>query len=87
MRRCDVGAGHNGRRELTAKQAETLEFVRLYAERHGASPTYQEIADGFGITTTAAFQRVDALRRRGYVTTSRMHRRIVLAPAAGRAAP
>lgn len=72
---------------LTGKQAETLEFVRLYTERHGAAPTYGEIAAGFGITTTAAFGRVELLRRKGYVTTSRMHRRIVLAPAAGRAAP
>jgi Mn-dependent DtxR family transcriptional regulator len=76
-------AGCAGRPALTGKQAETLEFVRLYTARHGAAPTYQEIALGFGVTPSAAFQRVELLRRKGYVTTSRMHRRIVLAAPAG----
>jgi DNA-binding MarR family transcriptional regulator len=50
--------------------------------KYGAPPTYKEIADGFGITTTAAFQRVRGLEARGYVTTNRMHRKIILAPEA-----
>jgi len=63
---------------LTRKQKLTLEFIRLYSARHGASPTYAEIGLALEISTSAAFLRVQTLVAKGLLTTSRMHRRIVV---------
>lgn len=63
---------------LSEKQQTTLEFIRMYTKKYGASPTYQEIAAAFEIQIQAAYDRVKTLEHRGYLTRSRMHRRIVL---------
>lgn len=68
---------------LTEKQKLTLDFIKIYTGKHGAAPTYQEIAVAFEVTSTAAFQRVQTLEQKGYVTRSRMHRRIVLTQKGG----
>lgn len=64
--------------KLSDKQQVTLDFIKLYSEKHGASPTYKELADAFDITPTAAYDRVRWLTQHGYLKTSRMHRRIVI---------
>jgi repressor LexA len=52
-------------RELTSRQHEVAEFIRGFAERHGAPPTVREIGDKFRITPRAAFDHLRALERKG----------------------
>lgn len=54
-------------RESPAQDA-VLEFVRDYKsddENDGNSPTYQDIADALGVSTTTAYNTVSRLIRRG----------------------
>lgn len=53
---------------LTPRQADTLDFVRAYLARTGASPTYQQIADGIGLASKQGIHRlVVALEERGHI--------------------
>ena len=76
-------------RELTARQREVLEFIRLFGERHGVPPTVREIGERFRFTARAAFDHLRALERKGMlerrVTGKRASRTLVLpAPRGGR---
>lgn len=61
---------------LTEKQWQTLEFIRLYILTNRKSPTYEEIGLGFDIRPGAAFERVQHLAYKGYVRQGRGHREI-----------
>lgn len=63
---------------LTELQQETLQFVILFNEKTSRSPTYQEIADGFNISTSAAFFRITLLAEKGYLKQGRGHRGITV---------
>ena len=54
-------------RPATPRQAEILIFIRDYTYRLGYSPTYEEIADQFGITKVTVFEHLTALEERGLV--------------------
>ena len=66
-------------KELTPKQRQALEAIQAAVRQDGRSPTYEELAAELGVTVRAAFQRVEALERKGYVHRSRSHRGIELA--------
>lgn len=54
--------------ELTPQQAEVLEFIRLYREKYGKSPTRHEIREGFGWSSQQAVEcHLLALRRKGKI--------------------
>lgn len=56
--------------ELTEKQTETLEFLIEFHLEKNRSPTYKEIADEFSLLSRkAAYDRVQILKRKGYVST------------------
>lgn len=69
-------------RELTARQREVLEFMRVFSERHGVPPTVREIGEQFRFTARAAFDHLRALERKGMlerrVTGKRASRTLVL---------
>jgi repressor LexA len=69
-------------KELTSRQREVLEFIRLFGERHGVPPTVREIGERFGFTARAAFDHLRALERKGVlerrVTAKRASRTLVL---------
>lgn len=51
---------------MTPKQSKVLEFVASYCEKHGYSPSYQEIGEAVGIASKSGVKRlVDALVERG----------------------
>lgn len=55
----------------TPRQAEILNYVRNYSEKHGYSPTLQEIGDYLGISKVTVFEHLDALEQRGLIQRSR----------------
>jgi predicted DNA-binding transcriptional regulator len=50
---------------LTDLQAQTEAFIRDFSGEHGRSPSCSEIGREFDISENAAWQRVEALIRRG----------------------
>ena len=61
-------------RQFTAKQTRVLAFIQAQLQRTGRAPSYQEIAAHLGVTVRAAYQHVQALARKGVLSTSRRHR-------------
>ena len=56
--------------QLTKKQREVLNFIISYLRSHDYSPSYQEIADHFGLQSKATvFQHIQTLRDKGFLTT------------------
>ena len=53
--------------EITERQRETLEVIRVLAARQGIPPTVKEVADELGITSASAHQQMVALIRKGYL--------------------
>ncbi len=54
-------------RPATPRQAEILTFIRDYTLRRGYSPTYEEIAEEYGITKVTVFEHLTALEERGLI--------------------
>lgn len=55
--------------KLTARQREILDFVTVFIEREGYSPSMQEIAAHFGFASVnAAYKHLEALKARGFLT-------------------
>ncbi len=69
-------------KEMTARQREVLEFMRVFGERHGVPPTVREIGERFRFTARAAFDHLRALERKGMlerrVTGKRASRTLIL---------
>jgi repressor LexA len=55
---------------LTRRQREIVEFFRAYSERHGLSPTLEEIAQHFGVHKVTIFGHVAELERKGVLERS-----------------
>jgi repressor LexA len=73
--------------ELTDRQAEILKYIIRYKEDHGMSPTIREIGDGNGITVKGASDHVQALIKKGYISTrDKLSRSIVVLKLPGSAA-
>lgn len=69
-------------KEMTARQREVLDFIRIFGERHGVPPTVREIGERFHFTARAAFDHLRALERKGMlerrVTGKRASRTLIL---------
>lgn len=62
--------------ELTKKQAQTLEVMIEFKSQHRRNATQQELADILGVDRKAVRQRIDSLKRKGYVVQGVGHRKI-----------
>jgi repressor LexA len=53
---------------LTPRQKEVLDFLVAYIERHGFSPSFEEIASGLRLSSLATVHKhISALEQKGYV--------------------
>lgn len=53
---------------LTPRQGECLDFIRDYTEKHGGSPSYNEIGQAIGIASKSVVHRlIIALDDRGAI--------------------
>ncbi|HEY8278424.1 MAG TPA: transcriptional repressor LexA [Bdellovibrionota bacterium] len=53
---------------LTPKQKNVLEFLQRFIQENGYAPSYQEIADAFGLSSRSTAQKyVERLRDAGYL--------------------
>jgi len=53
---------------LTPRQKEVLDFLVAYIERHGFSPSFEEIAAGLKLSSLATVHKhISALEQKGYV--------------------
>ncbi|MHC4982943.1 MAG: transcriptional repressor LexA [Planctomycetota bacterium] len=50
---------------VTPRQMQILRFIRDFREKHGYSPTMQEIGDKMNLTKVTIFEHVAALERKG----------------------
>ena len=54
---------------LTPRQSQVFDFLHDYNERHGRSPTLQEISDHFGFRSPAsAQQHIRLIEQKGFLT-------------------
>lgn len=74
--------------ELTPRQQQVLDFVRLFREEYGCPPSLREISDHIGTRGTAtAMAHLEALQRKGYISRREGSRGIALTSKAGMPAP
>ena len=50
---------------LTRRQRQIVDFFQEYTHDHGMSPTYEEIAEQFGVNKVTIFGHVSELERKG----------------------
>lgn len=50
--------------KLTGKEKETIDFVNVFIDNYGESPSYEEVAKGIGISKTAAYARLRNYRHK-----------------------
>lgn len=50
---------------LTRRQRQIVDFFQEYTHDHGMSPTYEEIAEKFGVNKVTIFGHVSELERKG----------------------
>jgi repressor LexA len=53
---------------LTRRQRQILDFYRDYSQRHGISPTLEEVAVNFGVNKVTIFGHVAELERKGVLS-------------------
>ena len=53
--------------ELTSRQREIFDFVRIFIKERGYPPSVREIGDHFHIYPRAAFDHLKALEKKGYL--------------------
>jgi repressor LexA len=53
---------------LTPKQLEVVEIIRVCRSTNGYSPTMQELAEELGVSKVTVFERIEALIRKGALT-------------------
>lgn len=63
---------------LTPRMKDTLDYIVEFQVEKGYSPTFREIADGIGVSSTSRVQvLVNALKDRGYISTRAGGRRMI----------
>lgn len=61
---------------LTRRQKEVMDFLSSFIEKHGYSPSYEEIASGLGLASLATVHKhVQALEAKQYLRRSYNHSR------------
>ncbi|MFP4054631.1 MAG: transcriptional repressor LexA [Phycisphaerae bacterium] len=59
---------------VTPRQLEILRYIRDFRNRHGYSPTMQEMGDHLGLTKVTVFEHVKALERKGLLIREAKHK-------------
>ncbi|MFN7975135.1 MAG: MarR family transcriptional regulator [Acidobacteriota bacterium] len=54
--------------KFTARQGEFLAFIQSYSERHGAAPSFDDLATHFGVTSPSVNGMIKTLERRGLIS-------------------
>jgi repressor LexA len=54
-------------KELTAIQSATVDYIKSFTYSHGFPPSHHEMADHFGVTSRAIFDRLTLIRKKGYI--------------------
>lgn len=63
---------------LTPRMKDTLDYIVEFQVEKGYSPTFREIADGIGVSSTSRIQvLINALKDRGYISTRAGGRRMI----------
>ncbi len=63
---------------LTPRMKDTLDYIVEFQVEKGYSPTFREIANGIGVSSTSRVQvLVNALKDRGYISTRAGGRRMI----------
>ncbi len=61
---------------LTRRQREVMEFLTEFIDKHGYSPSYEEIASGLGLASLATVHKhIQALQAKQYVLRNYNHSR------------
>ncbi len=61
---------------LTRRQKEVMDFLSAFIEKHGYSPSYEELASGLGLASLATVHKhVQALEAKQYLRRSYNHSR------------
>lgn len=53
---------------LTPKQKQILDFLALYFEKHGYSPSLEEISKRFDKSVPTIFQHIESLKSKGFLS-------------------
>jgi len=54
---------------LTKRQAQILEYVSNYIQNHNYAPSYREIGQYFGLSSTATIaEHIESLKQKGYLS-------------------
>ncbi len=56
---------------LTRRQLQILDFIRDYRDRMRISPTLDEIAESFKVSKITVFEHIQALKKKGVVSTEK----------------
>ena len=62
---------------LTRRQTEVLDYIRSYIEDNSFSPTLEEIAEVFSVSSVTIFEHVKELERKGEIRTERNRSRSI----------
>lgn len=55
-------------KELTHRQQEVLDFIIKFKQDREYSPTFQEVAEHFGITRKSAYDHIKVLVKKGHIS-------------------
>jgi repressor LexA len=58
---------------ITPRQMQILTYIRDFREKHGFSPTLQEIGDALGLTKVTVFEHVGVLEAKGLLLRGAKH--------------
>lgn len=70
----DMRPNSNYPLDLTVKMTQTLDVIMEFQEEHGYAPTQVEIAKMMGVDRTTIRNRINSLRKKGYIAVSHKHR-------------
>ena len=59
---------------LTDRQSELVQLITQYFQKHGRTPTMQEIGDQLGLTKVTVFEHVGSLQKKGLLRRGAKHR-------------
>lgn len=62
---------------LTKRQKQVYEFINQYSEKHGISPTLEEIGKRFHLVVSTVHEHLSALEKKGYIKKERGHARTI----------
>lgn len=55
-------------KNLTEKQTEIICFIENFIAKNQYPPTIREIGDGFNMSTKGAYDHVNAIEKKGYIS-------------------